>query len=58
MNSYYDYVKIAGMLTMVLMMLGPTNTLLVLSGYSHGFISTLRLVLAGIGWYWLRCWVI
>ncbi|ERT14467.1 LysE family translocator [Photorhabdus temperata] len=46
MSSYYDYVKIAGMLTMVLMMPGPTNTLLVLSGYSHGFISTLKLILA------------
>ncbi|CAQ83067.1 MULTISPECIES: LysE family translocator [Photorhabdus] len=46
MNSYYDYIIIASMVSMVLIMPGPTNTLLVSSGYSHGFISTLRLILA------------
>ncbi|WP_323834883.1 LysE family translocator [Photorhabdus africana] len=46
MNSYYDYIRIASMVSMVLIMPGPTNTLLVSSGYSHGFISTLRLILA------------
>ncbi|KER04941.1 LysE family transporter [Photorhabdus temperata subsp. temperata] len=46
MSSYYDCIKIASMVIMVLVIPGPTNTLLVSSGYSHGFIITLRLMLA------------